>query len=102
MIANASVPRGDTLTRAFGAAEAAKKMRWRLMKSRQLASIEGSCLAMARGFYRESLSASQPHFRSGSESAAKAQKSSTNAGLRIWTSDTGRRQMKFLSLAAAA
>ena len=52
-IASASVPRGDTFTRAFGAADAAKKMRWRLMKSRQLASIEGSCFAMARRFYRE-------------------------------------------------
>src|SRR6202167_5026414 len=47
MTANASVPRGDTLTRAPGAAEAAKKMRCRRTKSRWLASRLGNCLPMA-------------------------------------------------------
>jgi hypothetical protein len=50
MTANASVPRGETLTRAPGAAEAAKKMRCRAMKSLWLASMLGNCLPMARDF----------------------------------------------------
>ena len=44
----------------------------------------------------ESDNASQAHVRSGSESEAKAQKSSTSAGAWIRSSATGRRQTKFL------
>src|SRR5271165_6455665 len=52
MTAKASVPRGDRLTCAPGAAEAAKKIRCRAMKSRQLASMQGSTLAMTRTLSR--------------------------------------------------
>ena len=95
MTANRSVPRGERLMCAPGAAVAAKKILWRAMKSRQVSSMPGSSFAMIPEFYRESASASHPHFRRGRESDAKAQKSSTSAGSRIRPSATGRRQMKF-------